>query len=789
MKSLATQRMLRMFGYLMLGVLILSVIAWWNCLPDPLFKSSYSSVLYSREGQLMGARIADDQQWRFPPLMTVPDKFAAALITYEDRRFHEHEGVDSLAVLRAAALNVKNDRLVSGASTITMQVAKLSRGRMMDRTLADKLIEMAMALRLEQRYSKAEILAMHAANAPFGGNVVGLEAAAWRYFGRTPDRLSWAEACTLAVLPNSPALIHPGRNRERLLERRDRLLHRLQEQGALSALDLEVALHEPLVEAVFPLPRHAPHLLETLRARYPGIQRFQTTLDANLQITANAIVRERAAELARQDVHNLAVLIVDNRTFEVRAYVGNSNAAIDNEHGFAVDIVQRPRSTGSILKPLLHAAALESGDILPRTLLPDIPTQYAGYMPENFDRTYSGAAPADVALAQSLNVPAVRLLHQYGVSRFQELLTHAGLTTLVRRPDDYGLTLILGGAEGKLWDITRAYANLADIASQISPESPQPYRHLSVLRNLQEHAQALPRAEIGPAAAWLTLEALTEVTRPGDESEWRRFAGSRRIAWKTGTSWGMRDAWAIGTSPASTVGVWVGNATGEGRPGLTGGTAAAPVLFQLFNRVDSGGWFERPDLHMKQVKVCKDDGYLANGLCDAETILAPATGHFTRTSPYHIRVHLDAKGQHRVDGACESVMNMQSTSWFVLPPGQELYYRRRHAEYRVLPAFRTDCGADDSHGRMPMEFLYPGQNTRVYIPVDLAAQKGRVVFQAAHRDAGAVLYWHLDDRYVGETRAFHSEALDITPGRHVVTLVDVQGNRLSRTFDVIGEVR
>lgn len=779
--------------------------AWWLCLPQPLFDSPYSTVLTARDGELLGARIATDGQWRFPEQAQVPERFAKALVAFEDKRFYEHAGVDLIAVARAMRSNLARGRVVSGGSTLTMQLARLVRHRDGERSLTNKLIETGLALRIEVRYDKPQILALYAANAPFGGNVIGLEAASWRYFGRAPDRLSWAETCALAVLPNSPALIHPGRNRTRLLDKRDRLLRKLQEQGALSPMDLEVALHEPLPGQPLPLPQVAPHLLETLRVGNPKGHRFETTLDVTLQAVAMQTVRERADELEQQDIHNAAAVVIDNQTLQVLAYVGNSRWSVSNERGFAVDIVQRPRSTGSILKPLLYAAMLESGDILPRTLIPDIPTQYAGYMPENFDHAYSGAVPADIALAQSLNVPAVRMLQQYGVERFYDVLQHVGLSTLTRNPNDYGLTLILGGAEGKLWDIAGAYANLARIAAQVDDTQSRRYHCLSLLREPKSEASKAPRisrnfclasqtqsaadAEIGPAAAWLTLNALLEVPRPAEEGHWRNFATARKIAWKTGTSWGFRDAWAVGVSSRYTVGVWVGNATGEGRPGLTGGVAAAPLLFQLFNRLEASPWLERPDRAMKPVETCRNDGYLANGYCDTQIVWAPRESHFSRTSPFNIPIHLDARGLYRVNDACEPVTRMQHATAFVLPPAQEFYFRRGRADYRAPPPYRADCSAGTSavNSKAPMDFLYPNANTRVYIPIDLAAKKGRVVFEAVHRDTAATLFWHLDSRYVATTRMFHTEALDIAPGPHTITVVDQAGNRVSRSFEVIGE--
>ncbi|MGH9391773.1 MAG: penicillin-binding protein 1C, partial [Vicinamibacteria bacterium] len=543
-------------------LLISGGIGFWTCLPDPLFSEPTSFVMLDREGNLLGARIADDDQWRFPPVEKVPEKFEKALLAYEDRRFYRHPGVDPLATARALYLNLSQGEIVSGGSTLTMQVIRLAR-RDPARSYTEKLIEAILAVRLELGAGKSEILALHASHAPFGGNVVGLEAASWRYFGRPPDELSWAESATLAVLPNAPKLVHPGRNRERLRQKRDALLRKLETQGLMSPLDLELALVEPLPSSPHPIPANAPHLLSTLIAESSAnVHRFETTVSAELQHVSEELVERHAETLRSHGIHNAAVLVVDNVSFEVLAYVGNIAPPAGEERGEAVDVVRRPRSTGSILKPFLFAAMVQAGEILPSTLVPDVPVQYAGFMPENFDRSYRGAVPARTALAQSLNVPAVHMLKRHGVERFQALLQNFGMTTLFRPPDDYGLTLVLGGAEGTLWDVTSMYGNLAEIARRETPRGP--YRTLKVLQGEEVSSERM--GEIGPGAAWLTLDALTEVARPGEEGYWRNFESSSPIAWKTGTSFGLRDGWAVGTTGRHTVGVWVGNASGEGSP-------------------------------------------------------------------------------------------------------------------------------------------------------------------------------------------------------------------------------
>ncbi|HUQ12202.1 MAG TPA: penicillin-binding protein 1C [Steroidobacteraceae bacterium] len=756
-------------------------LAYWLLLPDQLFHAPLSYVVEARDGTLLSARIAADGQWRFPPGRDVPAKFRRALIVFEDKRFAAHSGIDGLAIARAAKLNLAEGRVVSGGSTLTMQLARLSRtaaeGTAEERTLRAKLAEGLLALRLETAYDKQQLLSLYAANAPFGGNVVGLEAASWRYFGREPAHLSWAEAATLAVLPNNPALVHLKRNRARLQARRDFVLRRLREAGDLSALDLDLALAEPLTTEPHDLPDLAPHLLDTLRAEQPTIHRVRTTLDARLQMQATQLVNEHSEMLARQNVHNAAALIVDNVTFEVLAYVGNSNG-----DGHAVDIIRRPRSTGSILKPMLYAAMLEDGLLTPRMLLPDVPTHYEGFSPENFDREYRGAVRADEALAQSLNIPAVRELKAYGVARFADLLRASGMSTLKRPADDYGLTLILGGAEGNLWDITGLYASLAGIArAGLADREPQ-FHVLTSILGTQSRARG--PTPISTGAAWLTLRALLEVPRPGEEGHWRSFADSRAIAWKTGTSWGLRDGWAVGSTSRYTIGVWVGNARGEGRPGLTGSNMAAPLMFGLFNTLPASPWFEQPVHALRQVQVCVNDGFLAVEGCETERVLLPKDSHFEMLSPHNPRVNLEASGRFRVDSECESPGEMRHTSWFVLPAAEEFYYRRGHAEYRPLPSLRADCvSRGDARGSLAL--LYPDVNGRVLIPGELDGTRGRAVFEAVHRRRDATIYWHLDDRYLGATHTFHQQSLDMDPGPHILTLVDNEGQRVTRRFEVL----
>ena len=765
----------------------------WFPLPAGLHQQHYASLLLARDGSLLGATIAKDQQWRFAPVDSLPPKYLQSLLVFEDRYFYYHPGINPLAVVRALTGNIAAGKVTSGGSTISMQLARLLRqeqllldGEKSTRNLRSKIAEAMLALQLEWHFSKDELLIHYASRAPFGGNIVGLRAAAWRYFGRSPEYLSWAESALLAVLPNSPALIHPGRQRDVLQQKRDRLLRRLHRQHLLSDLDLQLALLEPLPERPQPLPQIASHALATVKKQFPEKHLFYTSLDIRQQQLANHIAQRHSARLANEGVNNIALVLIDHQTMETLAYVGNKPFSRNRLFAPDVDILQRPRSTGSILKPLLYGLMLQEGELAPTSLIPDIPTQINGYSPRNYDRNFRGAVPAQYALAHSLNIPSVRMLRDYGIGRFQEKLQAMGVSSLFRPADDYGLTLILGGAEASLWELTAIYARLA-AAARDGDKAQMPVHLLAKEKNSVAQS-ALVKPVIKQGAAWLTLQALIEVARPGNENYWRDFAGSQTIAWKTGTSYGLRDAWAIGSNGRYTLGVWVGNAGGEPATFISGQSSAAPILFDMFDALPNVNWFVKPGHSLKTITVCKDDGYLAGGQCDSMDIQIPVNSHFEKITPHHKRVHLDSMEQFRVHNHCESVSNMQTRDWFVLPPAQEFYWRQYHTDYRPLPPWRKDCVAESAQqdDDVPMELIYPQASSRIYIPVDLDGKRSRVVLNAVHRDPAAVLYWHLDDQYLGETKIFHEREASLDVGIHKLMVMDKSGYKLERRFQVIG---
>ncbi len=751
------------------------LLVWYAlCLPHTLFDAPLSTVVVDRHGELLGARIADDGQWRFPPCDTAPDKFAACITQFEDRHFRWHPGVNPFAMARAVRQNIRAGHVVSGGSTITMQVVRLSRNR--PRTVCEKLTEAVLATRLELRCPKRRILALYASWAPFGGNVVGLDAAAWRYFGHAPSHLSWAEAATLAVLPNAPAMLHLSKNRPQLEQKRNRLLRRLFDRGVIGESDYRLAIGEPLPAEPLPLPGLAPHLVsrfaQTDRGRY-----CVSTLDAALQRTVEGILERWNEEFARSDIRNLAALVIDVQRGEVAAYCGNVNFA-DGRSAGQVDVVRAPRSSGSILKPLLYCAMLDEGEILPNTLLPDVPINVNGFAPRNFNMQFDGAVPASEALARSLNVPAVGMLRRYSVPKFYNYLKKAGISTLSEPSGHYGLSLILGGAEVTLWDVAGAYFRMARALEGCDPAVPQTLLRIERGGERPQTGKAPPEL-FHAASVWQTFDAIKEVNRP-EEIDWRFIPSMQTIGWKTGTSYGFRDGWAVGVTPRFVVGVWVGNSNGEGKAGLTGASTAGPVMFDIFNALPASRWFGRPEGEMTDAVVCRQSGHLAGRFCpDADTVLICPEGVKSAACPYHILVNLTPDGRFRVNTSEEGGAGSVRVSWFVLPPAWEWYYRQNHPSYRPLPPLRT---GDDS--RTPMQFIYPQNGALLSLARQMDGSPGQIVLRIAHSYPDATVFWHLDDQYVACTEDFHQLPLAPSPGEHTVTAVDDRGNTLSVRFTV-----
>ena len=754
-----------------IGVVFLLFVAFL-CIPVPRFSNTYSTVVTAEDGQLLGARVASDGQWRFPATNTYSKKYVTCLLEYEDQQFYHHIGFNPVAFVKAFIANRKAGHIVRGGSTITMQVVRLARGDR-ERTYWEKLVEVILAVRMELHYSKDEILNLYAAHAPFGGNVVGIDAAAWRYFHTTPDRLTWSEAATLAVLPNSPALIHPGRSREQLYAKRNALLQRLGSPEARlpnrkhlpqpDEDDIELAIDEDLPQKPFDMPMEAYHYLAKMEKENPG-QWCHSSIDYTLQREVNDIMSHYYDINSLNHIENAAVYVLDYLNDEVKAYAGNNLSA---KNAAMVDMVQAQRSTGSTLKPFLFAAMLDDGSLLPDMIVPDIPYTISGFTPRNYSGQYLGAVPASKALQYSLNTPFVILLRDYGVPRFLNLLKSLKLSGLVFDSDHYGLSLILGGGEASLFDIANAYGQMG--------------RRLASAVN--EEFDGDGEVPFSTTAVWQTLNVMTGLTRPESEIGWSGFNSSKRVAWKTGTSFGFKDAWAIGLTDRYVVGVWVGNSDGEGRPGLTGTSVAAPILFDVIGKLKGDFTYTEVPPTAVEVEVCAESGYPCSEICPnkIKTYL-PDVENKTGVCPYHKKIFLDKSRQYRVQPGCYDIDQQCYDVYMVLPPVMEWFYKQHSPMYRPLPAFYPGCG--NKAGDDVMSFIYPKDDARVIIPIGIKGDKQQVIFEIAHRNPQKTVYWSIGDKFLGSTQRNHQMAIDVEKGTYDLRCVDEDGVELRRKLVV-----
>lgn len=758
-----------------IGILIISLLAFLSWpISKPVIDKSYSTVLFDKKEELLGVKLAKDDIWRFPVSDSIPKRFETALLTYEDAYFYQHPGINPVTLFKALVQNIRQGRIVSGGSTISMQLARMADGNQ-PRTIVQKIKEIAMAFRYEWHFSKEEILNLYVSHAPFGSNIEGLSAAAWRYFGRQATDLSWGEAATLAVLPNHPSMIYPGRNTDALERKRNLLLEKLMQEGYFDSTSLRLAKSERIPQGQHIFPKETQHLLHQLRAKHSG-KLIHSTIDRYLQERISEMANAYSQNLKTNEIHNAAVLVMDWKTEEVVAYVGNVDAGAEYQED--VDIIQARRSPGSLLKPFLYAHAIDKGVIAPQQMLPDIPLFLKGFSPKNFDHNYYGAVKADQALSRSLNIPFVTLLQDYGYEAFYHEMKKGGFNSLQQPPLHYGLSLILGGADITMWEIASLYVKLARSIDSSHPSKSE----VSLVKSEESTTKSHP---VSPGAAWLTLQAMKELSRPGEESGWERFGSSQNIAWKTGTSFGFRDAWAVGINQQYTVAIWTGNADGEGRPGLVGVRAAAPLLFQVLKLLNKGKQdFPMPVKEMKIRGFCVETGYLAGKYCDNHSkhyVNMPQK--MLEICPFHQQLFVTADGSKRVNSNCYSVSDIVPVNYLMLPPAQARYYKKYNADFKEAPEWLDACLQNHQN---PMQMVYPRHSTSILIPMELVGEKGSAVFEAAHQNSDATLFWYLDDQYLGKTHGSHQMAIHTsTAGKHKLYIADNTGEYLSFTFEVV----
>ncbi len=753
----------------LLGLFFLGYLSYLSTTLE--FDNRYAHLLLA-DGEIIDAQVSSDEQWRILCEGHLPEKLATTLKLFEDQYFDLHVGVNPVSIIKAVRDNARAGRTVRGGSTITMQLARIIEGNQA-RTYRQKIREILVAFALELTMTKTEILHAYAQHAPYGGNTIGYCAASLRYYDKSPDELSWTEAATLSVLPNAPGKIYPGRSQEILVRKRNFLLDKLLANDLIDSVTHRLSILEDLPQQSNLFATLSPHLLQRMKQDQPEVFNHQTTLDATLQTNAVRLLSQYQEDyMESTDVNNMAAIIL-RQDGSIAAYVANVNCGSDC--GSDVDLLRSQRSPGSTLKPLLYGMAIDQGMITPQSLLEDIPIFYNGYSPANFDQTHRGVVVAEEALTTSLNIPAVNLLHAYGTHPFLSDLQRMGFTTMRNSADHYGLSLILGGSEVMPLELATAYCNLSRTARGQMPIGA--YHNANY--KITDQNLSFP---MSTGSAYLTLQMLKGVNRPTSEDGWQYFESSEEIAWKTGTSFGLRDAWSVGCSKDYTVLVWVGNADGEGKAGLTGIGKAAPLLFDLFKLLPSGTPDQVPSANLRRRNICQASGYSPSVACQQiSSILLPKATDNIPICTYHQMMTLDVSEEYQVYQECVSEVRHKSV--FSLDPIVDSYYKKSSGTSHAPPPYLPGCAQATDR----VSILYPKPNAEILLPTDLDNRKEALISKALTSTTVDSLYWFVDEELMAVTRDRHELSLDLPPGKHRLTVVSNDGAEESREFVVLAE--
>ncbi len=728
--------------WLVLIALLISAF-WW--FPIPSFPDSYGLRVYSNDSALLGYRLSKEGEWRFKSAKQLPDTYLKTLIWQEDRYFFYHPGINPISLIRATWVNLKAGKVKQGGSTLTMQLSRmLLRNR--KRSLWNKFREIWISLCLEARHSKNEILQHYTSMVPMGSNVVGLKAGSQLYFGNRAEHLTYAQSALLTLLPNHPGHIYPGRNMDRLLGRRNRLLVGLAQAGEMPAQFLPAALQEPLPVGKLLIKELAPHFVDACVKQEPKGGDFYTTIDHKVQGLALSKLEEYMNRLSSQQVSNGAVMVIGRESHEVLAWVGNTSKSVD---GQSIDMLDKPRSYGSLLKPFLYGFCLSEGLLLPHQWVEDLPRQFGSYHPKNASGRHVGLLPASAALAGSLNVTAVDWLYQFGYERFHLLCREAGLTDLTQPAGHYGLSIILGGGEVRPSQIAGLYLSLANEGKEVNMNT-----------GLKEWKFSL--SKLSPSAAYYTHMALTESRRPNEQGEWVQHGSGTMVSWKTGTSFGARDAWCAGFSKSHVVLVWLGNASGLGRPGLSGLHSAAPLFFELINRLEAQAELESEMLPpgSKQVSTCGLTGFPKGPYCPkSKQVLTDAKQLSMGVCRYHVK---SAGTLSHASGEPVEAVSLNMSPLLS-------YYTGKAGLFDFI-----NSNSQTEDRKSAPVFLYP--RGRVVLSIPKHYKETFFIAEAIPGDRAELLYWHLNDRYLGSThRMPHQMKIAAPEGNYRLKVINEKG--------------
>lgn len=729
--SVATQGMIRFFKRLGLFIAALFLLFLLLNLLFPLKdKIEYSTVVEDSKGEMIHAYLTGDQQWRMKTeLEEISPLLRKTIIAKEDKYFYYHPGVNVFAVGRAFFKNLLRMKRTSGASTITMQVARALEPR--KRNIISKIIEIFRAFQLEWKYSKDEILQMYLNLVPYGGNIQGVKAASYLYFKKNPDHLSLAEITALSIIPNRPSTLVIGRHNDKVVEERNRWLRKFAKDKVFTEKEIEDALAEPLTASRGTVPHYVPHLSYKLKKQQRG-HLIRTHIDLNTQLKTEKIVEDYVRAQRLRQIKNAAVIIIDNKTHQVISYVGSSGF-YDTLDGGQVNGAAAIRQPGSTLKPLLYAVCFDEGLLTPKSVIADVAVNYQGYAPENYDQQFNGYVTIEYALEHSLNIPAVKSLNMLGKEKLIHKLSLCNFRQIQKDQRKLGLSMILGGCGTTLEELTSLFSSFANDGYFISPSY------------LKDDTNRRRISIVSPPANYMINEILSKVNRPDFPLNWTATERMPKIAWKTGTSYGRRDAWSIGYNKNYTVGVWTGNFSGVGVADLSGANIATPLLFKIFNTIDydsDEAWFTMPeDCDIR--KVCSETGMLPADHCTnlVTDYFIPLISSTKPCNNYQ-EIMISADEKISYCKSCVPEAGYKKKWYKIIEPDMQAWYEERRMSYDKIPPHNPDC-----------ELIFKGNAPFITFPVNgteyLINKKNPEPLQLICKTANDVskVYWYINNKF------------------------------------------
>ena len=757
-------RLFRRLGITLLSLILLFfLLNWIFPIRD---KVAYSTIIYDNKGEIINAFLTPDEKWRMKTeLNEISPLLRKTIIAKEDKYFYSHPGVNPVSVARAFLKNIFQMKRTSGASTITMQVARALEPR--KRNILSKVIEMFRAFQLELKYSKDEILQLYLNLVPYGGNIEGVKAASLLYFKKNPDHLSLAEITALSIIPNRPSSLVMGRNNDLIIQERNRWLKKFAIGKVFTEKEIEDALAEPLTAERGTVPHYIPHLAYKLKQL--GNNAIRTTIDLNSQLKTEKLVEDYVRSLRLRNIKNAAVIIINNQTHQAITYIGSADFN-DTTDGGQVNGADAIREPGSTLKPFLYAQCFDEGLLTPKMIVTDVPLNYEGYAPENYDLKFNGNVTVKYALEHSLNIPAVKSLRMLGHDKFIQKLISCDFRQIKKDQQKLGLSIILGGCGTTLEELTGLFSSFANEGIYISP---------SYSQNDSLHKKIYL---MSPAATYMINDILSQVNRPDFPINWQATEHMPKIAWKTGTSYGRRDAWSIGYNKNFTIGVWCGNFSGTGVADLSGANIATPLLFKIFNTIDynsDAAWFKQPpDCDIRQ--VCSETGLPPGVHCTDKIIdyfIPLISSTKTCDNQQEIMVSPDEKISYCNSCAPESGYKKK---WYkVIGADMQAYFNENRIAYEKIPEHNPGC-----------EKIFKGNAPAITFPINgaeyLINKKNPEPLQLTCKTANDVskVYWYINNKFYKAANAGEKQFFVPEEGPVKISCTDDKGRNRDITIRV-----